>query len=325
VAAVGVAVPLAAGFMGARLLLPAGTPLLVALFAGACLSATSIGISARVLKEHGAGISPEGRVIVGAAVLDDVLGLLLLTFVTGAVAAAGDGSRLPWGPLVLELLLAVGFLAAALGAGRYLTPHLFRLANRFRSHQVLLPAALGFAFLLAYLGTLAGLAAIVGAYAAGLILEPAHVQMLEERELRPLEDLVQPLVVVLSPIFFVVMGARVDLFVLFAPRTLLLAAVLGILGVLGKLAAGWAAGGRLRPSVIGWGMVPRGEVGLVFVATGALLRLGDAPVLSAHAQAGIIGAIFLTTVAGPLGLDRTLRRRGRLIVEVERRRPGPLD
>lgn len=309
VAVLGVVLPMAAGLAGARLLLPPGTPFLVDLFAGACLCATSIGISAQVLKERGAARSEEGRVIVGAAVVDDVLGLLVLTGVSGAVEAAAGAGAFPWGRLGRELALALAFLAAALGLGRFATPHLFRLANRFRSQQVLLPSALGFAFLLAWLGSLAGLAPIVGAYAAGLILEPAHVKSLQERELKRLEDLVQPLVVSLSPLFFVLMGARVDLAVLAEPRTLLFACVLAGLGLLGKLAAGFAAGRGLRPWVVGWGMVPRGEVGLIFVAAGGSLVLGGAPLLSPPVQAAIIGAILLTTLAGPLGLDRVLARR----------------
>ncbi len=308
VAVVGVVAPMTAGLLGARFLLPPGTPFLVDLFAGACLCATSIGISAQVLKERGAARSEEGRVIVGAAVVDDVLGLLVLTGVSGAVLAAGAGGGMPWGRLARELGFALAFLAAALGLGRFVTPPLFRLANRFRSEQVLLPSALGFAFLLAWLGSLAGLAAIVGAYAAGLILEPAHVQSLQERELRRLEDLVQPLVVALSPLFFVLMGTRVDVAVLAAPRTLAFALVLAGLGTLGKLAAGFAAGRGLRPWVVGWGMVPRGEVGLIFVAAGASLELGGAPLLPPPVQAGIVGALLLTTLAGPLGLDRTLGR-----------------
>jgi Kef-type K+ transport system membrane component KefB len=122
VACLGVLAPMATGFLGALLLLPRGTSLLVDVFCGACLCATSIGISVQVLKEHGAGKSPEGRVIVGAAVIDDVLGLLVLTGVTGAVAASGSGRSLPWGPLALELALALGFLLAACSVGRFLTP-----------------------------------------------------------------------------------------------------------------------------------------------------------------------------------------------------------
>ncbi len=308
VAIIGVIAPMAAGLAGAWLLLPDRTPFAVDLFIGACLCATSIGISASVLKSAGAARSAEGRVIVGAAVIDDILGLLVLVLVSGIVTAGGSGA-LPWGALGKTFGLALGFLGLALTLGRYATPHLFALANRLRSEQVLLPLGLGFAFLLAWLGNLAGLATIVGAYAAGLILEPAHIRDLEARELHSLEELVHPLVVTLAPLFFLLMGAKVDPVALVQPRTLLLGAVLAILGVAGKYVAGYGAGGGLRASVLGWGMVPRGEVGLIFVATGAGLTLNGAPLLSAEIQAGVVAALLLTTLAGPVGLAWVLRRK----------------
>ena len=307
VALIGVGVPMAAGLAGAWLLLPKGTPFVLDLFIGACLCATSIGISAQVLREKGASDSMEGRIIVGAAVLDDVLGLLVLVAVSGLV---GAGSGRSYGPdLAKTLALALGFLAAALTLGRLATPHLFQLASRFRGEQVLLPLGLGFAFLLAWLGSLAGLASIVGAYAAGLILEPAHIEDLEHRERHTLEELVHPLVSVLSPLFFVLMGAKVDPVALFKPATLGFAAGLALLGVAGKYVAGYGGGRGIRAAVVGWGMVPRGEVGLIFVAAGAQLQLGGVPLLSPEVQAGIIGALLLTTVAGPVGLGWVLAKR----------------
>ena len=307
VALIGVVLPMAAGVAGAWLLLPQGSPFVLDLFIGACLCATSIGISAQVLREKGASHSVAGRIIVGAAVVDDVLGLLVLVAVSGLVGSASGGSAGP--NLAWPLTLALGFLAIAFTLGRLATPHLFRLANRFRSEQVLLPLGLGFAFLLAWLGNLAGLASIVGAYAAGLILEPAHIEDLERRERRTLEELVHPLVTVLSPLFFVLMGAKVDPSTLFKPSTLGIAVVLAMLGVAGKFVAGYGSGKGTRAAVVGWGMVPRGEVGLIFVATGAQLHLNGAPLLSADVQAGIIGALLLTTVAGPVGLGWVLRGR----------------
>ena len=305
VAIIGVVLPMAAGLTGAWLLLPPGAPFVLDLFIGACLCATSIGISAQVLRERGASDSVEGRIIVGAAVVDDVLGLLVLVAVSGMVGTASGG---PAGPkLAWTLALALGFLAAALSLGRLVAPHLFSLANRFRGEQVLLPLGLGFAFLLAWLGSLAGLASIVGAYAAGLILEPAHIVDLERREQHTLVDLVHPLVTVLSPLFFVLMGAKVDPLALFRPATLGLAVLLALLGVAGKLLAGLGGGRGVRAAVVGWGMVPRGEVGLIFVAAGAQLHMNGAPLLSADAQAGVIGALILTTVAGPVGLGWVLR------------------
>lgn len=306
VAVIGVVLPMAAGLGGAWLLLPAGTPFVLDLFIGACLCATSIGISAQVLREKGASDTVEGRVIVGAAVVDDVLGLLVLVAVSG-LAAAGAGGSVGVG-LLRTLGLALGFLGAALTLGRLATPRLFHLASRFRSEQVLLPLGLGFAFLLAWLGSLAGLASIVGAYAAGLILEPAHVEDLERRERHTLDELVHPLVTVLSPLFFVLMGAKVDPAALFRPATLGFAAALALLGVAGKFLAGFGGGKGVRAAVVGWGMVPRGEVGLIFVAAGAQLQVNGAPLLSAEVQAGVVGALLLTTVAGPVGLGWALRR-----------------
>jgi Kef-type K+ transport system membrane component KefB len=307
VAVIGVVVPMAAGFGGAWALLPAGTPFALRLFIGACLCATSIGISAQVLRERGAASSREGRVIVGAAVIDDVLGLLVLVAVTGLITA-GAGGGLPWASLGRTLSLATLFLSLALTLGRRLAGHLFHFASRFRSEQLLLPLALAFAFLLAWLGQLAGLAPIVGAYAAGLLLEPAHVKTMETREDHTLEELVHPLVMTLAPVFFVVMGARVDTAALLEGRTLLLACVLTLLGVAGKYVAGYGAGPRFRASIIGWGMVPRGEVGLIFVAVGSQLQMDGAPLLGPSLQAGIVGALLLTTILGPIGLGWILRR-----------------
>ncbi|MBI4913156.1 MAG: cation:proton antiporter [Acidobacteria bacterium] len=309
VAVVGVLLPMGAGLLGAWLMLPAGTPFVVDLFIGACLCATSIGISVQVLREQGAATSDEGRVIVGAAVIDDVLGLLVLVAVSGLAVAGASGGPLPWGQLGRTLGLALVFLSVALTLGRVATPHLFRLASRLRSEQLLLPTGLAFAFLLAWAGNLAGLAPIVGAYAAGLILEPASVATLEERESHSLEALLHPLVMVLAPVFFVLMGAQVDVGSLFSPRILLFSGLLALLGTFGKYLSGFAGGGRLRASVLGWGMVPRGEVGLIFVAVGSQIQVGGRPLLAPEVQAAVVGALLLTTVAGPVGLAAVLGRR----------------
>jgi len=302
VAVVGVIVPVALGLCAVMLILGNGINLVGALFVGACLCATSVGISARVLQEKGAGDSREGRVILGAAVIDDVLGLLVLVLVSG-LAATSNGGAIPWGPVGRTLAWALLFLGAALTLGRWVTPHLFKAANRFRVEEVLLPISLAFAFLMAWGGGHAGLAPIVGAYAAGLILEPTHIELLEEREAKSLESLVHPLVTSLTPLFFVVMGARID------PRALLQVNILGltlaltVLGAIGKYVAGFVAGKGFNPHIIGWGMMPRGEVGLIFVAVGAQLNI-----LNASLQAAVVMAMLLTTVLGPIGLDRILRR-----------------
>lgn len=303
VAVAGVVAPVVLGLGASYALLPEPVSITVALFIGACLCATSVGISARVLAERGAGGSPEGRVILGAAVIDDVLGLLVLVIVSGMATAAAAGGAIPWGEVGRTLALAVGFLGLALTLGRWVTPHLFRAANRFRVEEVMLPMALAFGFLMAFAGGHAGLAPIVGAYAAGLILEPAHVELLEEREEKRLETLIHPLVTALAPIFFVVMGARVDPRGLLQPSILALALSLTVLGAAGKYVAGFAAGRGFNPHLVGWGMMPRGEVGLIFVATGAQLGI-----LRAEVQAAVVVAMMLTTMVGPIGLSWMLRR-----------------
>ena len=132
------------------------------------------------------------------------------------------------------------------------------------------------------------------------------------RSIHTLEELVHPLVTVLSPLFFVLMGAKVDPTALFKPATLGLAALLAVLGVAGKYVAGFGGGRGTRAAVIGWGMVPRGEVGLIFVAAGAQLHLNGVPLLSADVQAGIIGALLITTVLGPVGLGWVLQGRAKV-------------
>ena len=312
VAVLGVLAPTLLCLLGTRALLPPGSPLIQDLFIAACLCATSIGISVQVLREQKAEQTVEGRIIVGAAVLDDVLGLLVLVAVSSLAVAADSGGGLPWGRLAFQLGLALGFLGLALSLGRGMTPILFQMANRLRSEELLLPLGLAFAFGLAYLGSLAGLAPIVGAYAAGLILEPASIRLLQERERNTLEEVLHPLVVVLAPLFFVQMGARVDPQALFSPLSISLALVLAALGILGKWVAGYGAGRRARASLVGWGMVPRGEVGLIFVAIGTTLGVGGAPILPPAIKAGVVGAILLTTILGPLGLSWTIARSARL-------------
>ncbi len=305
VALAGVALPMAFTWGFARLALP-GQPS-AALFLSACLVATSVGVTARVLRERGALAGEAGRVILGAAVIDDVLGLLVLMGVSAA--ATGGDAR---GALAGRFALAIAFLAGALLVGPRLGRGLFRAASRLRADEWLLPVALCFCFALAWLGTRAGLAAIVGAYAAGLVLEPAGWTDLETREKRPLEELVRPLVAALAPLFFVATGAAVEIERLATPAVFAATLALAALAIAGKWLAGFAAGRGLSPSVTGWGMVPRGEVGLIFVAEGARLRNGAGdPLLSPEWQAALIGAILITTIAGPLGLSRALAREGK--------------
>lgn len=305
VAAMGVVAPMICGLLAAYWLLPKST-LAEDLFIGACLSVTSLSISIQVLRERGVAKSKSGKVIIGASIIDDILGLLVLAAVSGiAVASTLDVSS-GGTPLSGQLAKALGmtmlFLIFALAVGRWVSPRIFKIASRFRSEELLLPLALAFAFGLAYLGNLVGLATIVGACAAGLVLEHTHLVFLQERETHTLEEMLHPLVMTFAPLFFVLTGASIDVSALLQPSTLVLAGALTVAGIAGKYACGYVAGGGLSVPVIGWGMVPRGEVGLIFVAVGRDIQINGKPFLSPEIQAGILGAILLTTILGPIGL-----------------------
>jgi Kef-type K+ transport system membrane component KefB len=297
VAAVGVALPFALGFAYWAYLPHAaggGTSDLTmsAVFVGATLTATSVGITARVLSDLGQMHTQEAKIIVGAAIIDDVLGLVILTVVSGMAAGA---SVAPLG-ILRVLAVAVGFLVSALLVGRFAAPRLFDLVVRMRVRYVLLVFAIAFALGLSALAALVGSALIIGAFAAGVILSGINQFDTIEREVRPVAS-------IFTPIFFVSVGASVNLGLLNPGREgaaglLGVAAVLTALAIVGKLAAGWAAPWvKFRRLVVGVGMVPRGEVGLIFAEIGR--RSG---VLNEAVFGAVILTVMATTFVAPPGL-----------------------
>lgn len=299
VAILGVVTPMLLGWgVGAWLLPDQST--YVHVFLGATLAATSVGITARVLKDLGRSTSPEARVILGAAVIDDVLGLVVLAVVAGIIAAADRGESLGLWSQAWILGKALIFLGGSLVIGSVLSPRVFRVASRLRGGGLLLTIALVFCFLLSLLAGLAGLATIVGAFAAGLVLEPVHYQDLAHREDHSLEDLLHPLATFLVPIFFVQMGARVDLRAFASADALVLAAVLTVAAILGKQVCSLGVLDRsLHRWAIGVGMIPRGEVGLIFASIGMGLRLEGKPVVSDVEYSAIVIMVIVTTLATP--------------------------
>ncbi|MEN9785293.1 MAG: hypothetical protein RLZZ299_557 [Pseudomonadota bacterium] len=308
VAVVGVVVPMALGWaVGAWLLPGAGLP--AHLFLGAALSATSVGITARVLKDLGEGQAPEARIILGAAVLDDVLGLVVLAAVSGIVAAADRGVAVEAGPIAVIILKAVAFLGGALWIGSRVMPRVYRLAARLRGDGILLGVSVAFAFGMAWAAGVAGLAPIVGAFAAGLVLEGAMFEPFAARgEPQELEELVRPIGQVLAPVFFVVMGFHVELAVLADPAVLGLAGALTLAAVLGKQACMLAVGPGLRRLAVGIGMVPRGEVGLIFAQMGLALHVGTRPVFDRATFSAVVVMVIATTLVTPPALAWALRR-----------------
>jgi Kef-type K+ transport system membrane component KefB len=297
VASVGVVLPFALGFAywayaphGAS----GGTTDLTtaAIFVGATLTATSVGITARVLSDLNRMRTQEARIIIGAAVIDDVLGLVILTVVAGLTTGA---SVAPLGILQI-LAIAVAFLVIAVLVGRFAAPRLFDVVVRMRVRYVLLVFAIAFALALSAAAAVAGSALIIGAFAAGLILSGTNQFDTIEREVRPVAS-------IFTPIFFVSVGASVNLRLLDPTREgaaglLGIAAVLTLLAILGKIAAGWAAPWvRFRRLVVGVGMVPRGEVGLIFADIGR--RSG---ILNDAVFGAILLMIMATTFVAPPGL-----------------------
>ncbi|HEY5764709.1 MAG TPA: cation:proton antiporter, partial [Candidatus Deferrimicrobiaceae bacterium] len=233
VAILGVGAPFVLGWFVGDWLLPDHSVYAHA-FLGATLCATSVGITARVLQDIGKSREKESRIILGAAVIDDVLGLIILATISGIILAAGQGGALDYWSQSRIALKAGGFLVVSLLLGSFLTPKIFYRAAKLRGPGVLLGVSLAFCFLLSFLSGIAGLAPIVGAFAAGLLLESVHFREFGEREIHYLEDGLKPLAEFLTPIFFVQMGAKVDLRVFASTEALWLALALTVAAVIGK-------------------------------------------------------------------------------------------
>ena len=309
VAILGVAAPFVLGWGVGALLLP-DRSVYVHAFLGATLTATSVGITARVLRDLGRSQTPEARVILGAAVIDDVLGLVILAIVAGLIATANQGEVFSYGAIGLVLGKAFTFLFGSILLGVYLSPRLFGLASRLEGQGVLLATALVFCFGLAYLASVIGLAPIVGAYAAGLILENVHFRDFANRGERQLEDLIHPLSTFLVPVFFVVMGMRVDLGAFARLEVLGLAALLTIAAIVGKQLCSLGTLGRPLDRIsIGIGMIPRGEVGLIFANLGLGLSIAGQPIVDEGIFSAVVIMVIVTTIATPPALKWSLARR----------------
>ncbi len=296
VAAVGVVLPFALGYLYwayvPHPMVGQGDLTTAAIFIGATLTATSVGITARVLSDLDRMRTQEARIIIGAAVIDDVLGLVILSVVSG-VAAGAAVSLLG---IARTLGIAVGFLVVAVLVGRFAVPRLFDIVDRMRVRYVLLVFAIAFALGLSALASVAGSALIIGAFAAGIILSGTNQFDTIEREVKPVAS-------IFAPIFFVSVGASVNLTLLdpttpSARGTLGVAAALIVIAIVGKLAAGWAAPwARFRRVVVGVGMVPRGEVGLIFADIGR--RSG---VLGDEVFGAVLLTVMVTTFVAPPAL-----------------------
>ena len=313
VAVLGVVAPFLLGW-GVSAYFLAGEPTLAHVFMGATLCATSVGITARVFKDLGKLGTREARIVLGAAVIDDVLGLLILAVVAGAIHAAATGGVLSILDITLIAMKSIAFLVVAIAIGHFFVPRLLRGAGRLESRGVLLTLAISFCLFLAWASAKVGLAPIVGAFAAGLILDEVHYKPKDGRSERDLNDLLQPVSAVLVPIFFVLMGLKVDLRLFTRIDILGLAAALTIAAIVGKQVCSLGVVERgVNRVAIGLGMIPRGEVGLIFAGIGATLMLPSAnginePVISPATFGAVVIMVIITTLITPPALKWSLGR-----------------
>lgn len=309
VALAGVVAPVALGY-GVHALLVTDATWHTHLFVGAILAATSVGITARVLQELGKIDSPTGRVILGAAVIDDVLGLILLAVVAGIVAAAGGDGGLDTVGIAIIAGKAIGFLAIAIALGQPAARHLFRLVKLLEIRGLLVAFSLAFCMVVAWGSAVVGLHPIVGAFAAGLVLDEVHYRDVAHREKHGLEHAIEDIGAFLIPIFFVVTGAKVDVTVLADTSILLLAGLLTLVAIVGKQVCSlFAFGDGVNKLAVGLGMIPRGEVGLIFANVGAATLLLGQPVVDASTYAAVVIMVLITTMVTPPLLAMSLRER----------------
>jgi Kef-type K+ transport system membrane component KefB len=307
VAVIGTASSLGVGTATATLLMP-DMPIASRVFLGAAITATSVGITARVLKDLKASRSDEAHVILGAAVADDVLALVVLGAVTAWVGATPGAAAFRTTSIVALVMKTAGFLLLAIVLGLRLTPIWFRQASRLRTGDALLAVGLCFCFCLSWAASAVGLAALVGAFAAGLVLEDAHSEVFVQRGERPLGELLQPMTSLLVPVFFVLVGFRTNLAALGHPAQLAFALALSLAAVVGKLSCAiGVVNRRVRKWTVAAGMIPRGEVTLVFAALGGAMHVRQAPLLDERGYTAVVTVVILTTLVTPLALKWSMR------------------
>ena len=297
VALIGVVAPFALGFGSIYALNLGGEDQFgIALFVGAAMTATSVGITARVFGDLGALKSREAKTIIGAAVVDDILGLLILTVVAGVLGSSGDFSIVDLGIISAK---AIGFLVAVVIVGRKLSKPIFNFFVKIPSPGTFVTGSFIFAMLLGAAAHFVGLHPIVGAFAGGVVAGESGMTHRIRDEMKPLNFL-------LVPIFFVYIGSEVNIQTLASLDVFLYGMLVSLLALVGKYVSALGAMGKgLNTSLIGIGMSPRGEVGLIFVAV-ATTTLSD--IITGDIISIIIWMVIVTTVIAPILLNRILQR-----------------
>jgi Kef-type K+ transport system membrane component KefB len=288
VAFIGVTAPFAAGTLGLMYFFHVAA--IPAIFAGAALTATSIGITSKVLAEIGQLKSKEGQIIVGAAVIDDVLGIIVLA----VVASLAKTGEVDITNVAILLVSAIAFLFGSILLGGFFNKTFVAIVDKLKTRGNIVIPAFIFAYIMAFIGNAIHLEAILGAFAAGLVLDETDAR-------KELDELIKPVADLLVPVFFVTVGARADLSVLnpMIPENrsgLLIAIFMLAVAIIGKVITGWVVFGipDINRLAIGVGMVPRGEVGLVFAGIGTASGAIDKPL-----EVAIIIMVIMTTFLAP--------------------------
>jgi len=291
VALIGVVAPFVLGYEAVALLLPE-MPFSSNLFVAATLGATSIGITANVLQEMGRSQSKEGHIIVGAAVCDDILGLIILAVVSGIVVSGSIDVT----EIITVMVVSSLFLIGAISLGPAIDRFAAKVMGKLDIVEAKMFTSYLFVMVLAWAANLAGLATIIGAFAAGIVLSDSFFSDYESKEKKTISirQLIMPLEVILVPIFFILMGIQVKLESFMSWPVVVVAAGLLVAATIGKLVSGLGAGKPVNKLVVGIGMLPRGEVGLVFAAIGRTLGVIDDALFSA-----IVLMVIVTTLAAP--------------------------
>ncbi len=332
VAIVGVLAPFILGaYMVGPWLMP-GLDQTAYLFLGAALTATSVGITARVFKDLGKLNIKEAQIVLGAAVFDDVFGLIILAIVS-AIATVGAVS---FGIVSTIVFKAVVFLIGSIALGAIFASRLGKFLSKVHTGVGMkFTLAIAFCLLFAYLAGLIGLAPIIGAFAAGLVLDPVHFRnfkapkmvldvrkvvnnhireehddvvlrtemnkVIDHHSHRHIEDLIEPIAYFLVPIFFILTGMEVSLDTFSNPNILWVALIISVVAIAGKYVSGYFAG-DVNKKIVGIGMIPRGEVGLIFAAIGKGLGVLNNDLFSV-----IIVMVILTTLVAPPLLAKQLK------------------
>ena len=314
VAVIGVAAPLAMGFAVSSVFMPEDVSWYAHLFVGATLAATSVGITARVLKDLELVEKAESKLVLGAAVVDDILGLVILAFMLGLVRSADQGTSASFSlmPLILIGVKAVGFLAGSILMSRTIIMPIISLVEHFKSKSGGIVLSVAYCFVMSALAELVGLADIVGAFAAGLVLDRAITKYFGGKEpLHRIEESVTPLCAVFVPVFFVYMGMRVELSLFAFPAVLVFAALLSVTAVVSKLICSLGVLDKsLNRIAVGVSMIPRGEVGLIFAGVGSSAMVSGEPLFSAETFSAIVAMVMLTTLITPPLIARAFGRGG---------------